>query len=46
MKPDLVSLGCAAVAGTTVVLAASTSAEPLHILIVHADQHCIDCLGA
>jgi arylsulfatase len=47
MKLDLVSLGCAAiVAGTAVVLAASASAEPLHVLIVHADQHRIDCLGA
>ena len=36
----------ATVAGAAVVLAASASAEPLHILIVHADQHRIDCLGA
>ena len=47
MKLDVVSLGCAAiVAGTAVVPAGSASAEPLHILIVHTEEHRIDCLGA
>jgi arylsulfatase len=47
VKLNLVSLGGAAmVVGTAVVLAAGNSAEPLHILIVHADQCRIDCLGA
>ena len=47
MKLDVVSLGCAAiVAGTAVVPAGRASAEPLHILIVHTDEHRIDCLGA
>ena len=44
MKLDLMSLGCA-LACTAFPLAARAAPEPLHILILHADQHRIDCLG-
>lgn len=46
MKPSFVWVACALMVGATVALGASGPAEPLHILIVHADQFRIDCLGA
>ena len=47
MKLDFVTVGCGAmVAGMAVVVAGGAPAEPLHILIVHADELRMDCLGA
>src|ERR1051325_6626764 len=46
MRLDLRALGCAVVACAAVALAARAAPNPLHILILHADEHRIDCLGA
>src|SRR5215468_2132067 len=40
------TLNLISAATMAVVLTASATPEPLHILIIHADQTRIDCLGA
>lgn len=47
MKLNFVAIGCAVMAGSMgLALGASGSGEPVHVLIVHADQCRFDCLGA